>query len=272
MNDEMTDADGLELQRQAAIGRLLAGVVHEISAPLAAVVSNRDIESRLLEKIEQAANAAATGKVTDLVAACREMAAVDRVACERISHLVRSMKTAARAADPVPQRVQINQIVDGALELAKTEFRARIAVETDFGELPEVECLPHLMSQAILNLVTNAGQAIVGTGKITAGTRLEGDRAHIWIADTGPGIRPEDQTKVLKQSFTTKPLGSGTGLGLPIVNRIVTERHGGTVDFETAAGYGTTFHIRIPLQYKSAPDAESVSPELNEREGVEPIA
>ena len=96
----------------------------------------------------------------------------------------------------------------------------------------------------------NAGQAIEGNGKITAGTRLEGDAVHIWIADTGQGIRQEDQAKVLQQGFTTKPVGAGTGLGLMIVRRIVTEDHGGSIGFESDWGHGTTFHVRIPLEAK----------------------
>ena len=72
----------------------------------------------------------------------------------------------------------------------------------------------------------------------------------LWIADTGKGIREEDKVKVLKRGFTTKPVGVGSGLGLPIVNRIVTEDHGGTVGFESEWGRGATFHIGIPLHLK----------------------
>ena len=73
---------------------------------------------------------------------------------------------------------------------------------------------------------------------------------HIWIADTGKGIREEDKAKVLKSGFTTKPVGVGSGLGLLIVDRIVTEDHGGSIGFESEWGRGTTFHIRIPLHLK----------------------
>ena len=258
MSADITDPLLLELQRQATLGRLLAGVAHEMSAPLGAILSNRDVEVRLLDRIEKAAAGSPPGDVMELVAACRELARVDHVAGERINRLVRSLKIAGRAADPAPQWVQLNEIVESALDLAKTEFRSRIAAETDFGSLPDVECQPHLLAQAILNLVTNAAQAIEGAGTITVGTRLEGDSVHIWVADTGPGIRQEDRQKVLKQGFTTKPLGVGTGLGLLIVRQIVTEAHGGSVDFESEAGRGTTFHIRIPLQQN--------------RKGVEPSA
>lgn len=252
MSGEIQEEQLLELQRQAALGRLLAGVAHEFSAPIGSILSNRDVELRLLERIEKAVAEGAPERARELLSSCRELARVDQIAGERISRLVRSLKTAARVPDPQWHRANVNEIVDSTLELAKTQFRGRIAVETDFGTVPEVECHPHLLSQAILNLVVNAGQAIAGEGKITAGTRLEGDAVHIWIADTGQGIRDEDQPKVLQQGFTTKPVGAGTGLGLLIVRRIVTEDHGGSIGFESAWGHGTTFHVRIPLQAKKA--------------------
>jgi two-component system, NtrC family, sensor kinase len=240
----------VELQRQATLGRMLAGVTHEVSAPAGTILANCDTTLRVLDRIEQALADGASDRARKLVAACRELALVDRMAGERIRGLVRSLKVAARAADPHPQMVSVNEIVDSALQLAKAQFRDRVTVQTDFGTLPEVECYPHLLSQAILNLVTNAGQAIETAGMITAGTRIEGDTVHIWIADTGHGIRKEDQEKCLKQEFTTKPLGVGTGLGLMIVQRIVAADHHGTLDFESEWGRGTTFHIRIPLRQK----------------------
>ncbi len=250
MTVQIQEEQLLELQRQATLGRLLASVAHEFSAPIGSILSNRDVELRLLDRIEKAAAEPAPERVRELVTSSRELARVDQIAGERLIRLVRSLKTAARVPDPEWHRVNVNEIVDSALQIAKTEFRKRIEVETDFGTVPDVECHPHLLSQALLNLVTNAGQAIEGNGKITAGTRLEGDRVHIWIADTGHGIREENQAKVLKQGFTTKPVGSGTGLGLLIVERIVTEDHGGTIDFESVWGQGTTFHVRIPLEAK----------------------
>lgn len=247
MNAEITDEQLLELQRQAALGRLLAGVAHEFSAPIGSILSNRDVELRLLDRLEKAVAEAVPDRAKQLVESCRELARVDQIAGERISRLLRSLKISARECGPELQPVNLNEIVDSALQLAKTEFRTRIAVETEFGSVPEVECHPHLLSQAILNLLMNAGQAIEGNGKITVGTGVENDSAHIWVADTGHGIREEDKGKVLKQGFTTKPLGVGTGLGLMIVERIVTEDHGGSITFESEEGRGTTFHIRIPL-------------------------
>jgi signal transduction histidine kinase len=250
MSGEITEEQLLELQRQATLGQLLSGVAHEISAPIGSILCNLDVALRLLDRIEQAASQAQPERVKELLASCRELAGVDRTAAERINRLVRSLKVAARVADSEPRRVDVNEVVSSAMELARTQFRSRIVFETDFGPPAEAECYPHLLGQAVLNLVTNAGQAIETTGKITAGTRLEADSVHIWVADTGHGIHEEDKGKVLKLGFTTKPLGVGTGLGLTIVQRIVTEDHGGTVDFESEWGHGTTFHVRIPLQHK----------------------
>ena len=247
---EITEEQLLELQRLATLGRLLASVTHEFSAPICSILSNTETEMRLIERLEKALGEPSAGSAKELVASCRSLAQVDRLACERILALVKSLKTAARAGDAEFQRVNVNEIADATLQLAKTEFRGRIGVETDFGELPEVECYPHLLSQALLNLLTNAGQAIEGTGTVTVGTRPEGDRVHIWVTDTGRGIRDEDRPKILQRGFTTKPLGVGTGLGLSIVRQIVTESHGGAIDFESELGKGTTFHVRIPIDQK----------------------
>jgi len=247
---EITEGQLLELQRLATLGRLLASVTHEFSAPIGSILSNTEIEMRLIERLEKALAEPSTSLAKELVASCRSLVEVDRLACERITALVKSLKTAARAGDAEFQRVNVNEIADAVLQLAKTEFRGRIGVETDFGELPQVECYPHLLSQALLNLLTNAGQAIDGTGTVTVGTRPEGDRAHIWVTDTGRGIRDEDRPKILQCGFTTKPLGVGTGLGLSIVRQIVTESHGGEIDFESELGKGTTFHVRIPVDQK----------------------
>jgi two-component system NtrC family sensor kinase len=243
---QIHEEEFLELQRHAALGRLLAGVAHEFSVPVGSILSNRDLSLRLIGRLEQAVADSATARVGELLASWREMAQLDQIAGERIGHLVRSLKVAARASDSQLHRANLNDIVDSAVQLAKAQFRERITVDVTLGALPDVECYPHLVSQAVLNLVMNAGQAIDGTGKITVCTERDGDSAHIWVADTGCGIRDEHRAKVLKQGFTTKPVGAGTGLGLMIVQQAVTE-HGGSVTFESEWGCGTTFHIRIPL-------------------------
>jgi signal transduction histidine kinase len=96
------------------------------------------------------------------------------------------------------------------------------------------------------NLLDNAIDAVGDRGKITVGTRLDGDCILVDIADTGPGIPANARSHVFEPFFTTKEVGRGTGLGLDTVRRIVVERHGGSVTFDTAET-GTTFHVWFPL-------------------------
>ncbi len=239
----------IELQRFATLGKMLANVAHEFSTPAAALASNTELELRLLDQLDKATAGQTEGRVKDLLGMLRNLVTVDQVACGRIRDVVKSLKTAARARGEF-QAVDVNELVDSMVQLAKTEFRTGVEFRTDFGALPEVECDPSLLAQALLNLLTNAGHAIEGEGVVTVGTQLEQSMLHIWISDTGCGIREEDRPKVLQQSFTTKSVGVGTGLGLAIVVDVVRRVHHGTVEFESEYGKGSTFHVRIPIAHK----------------------
>lgn len=233
----------------AALGRLLAGVAHELAAPVGTVLSNADSNARLVDKLETALNDGRIDKARQLLTEVRALSRVSNIACTRIIATVRAVKTAARAGELEVQLASVNDIAAAMLELAKTQFGHQVSAETDFGELPLIECYPPLLAQVFLNLLTNAGQAIGCAGKVTLGTRQDGDCVHIWVSDTGCGIPEEVKSKILQSGFTTKPVGVGTGLGLAIVHRIVT-LHGGAVAFESKPGSGTTFHVRLPVRQK----------------------
>lgn len=248
----MTEEQLAEVHRMASLGRLLAGVVHEVNTPAAAILSNNQVVRRSLEKLEAALgespDAPGVSQAKQLVSALKSLAAVDQIACERIAVIVKSLKTFARVGDAELHRINLNENISSALKLLEAEFRGRIVVETHFAGLPEVECHPHLINQVFLNLLVNAGHAIDGEGKITVSTRLDGSHAVVSIADTGRGMTEEAKAKALRRGFTTKAVGVGTGLGLSIVKQIVVEGHGGTVRFQSELGKGTTFHVRIPVE------------------------
>ena len=113
-------------------------------------------------------------KARRIIATCQSLAAVDRIACERIRSVIRGLKSISRVDDGEPRKVDLNEHLRDTLKLTQAEFRKRVTVETDFGELPEVECYPQMLNQVFLNLLVNAGQAIDGEGKITVRTRVEG--------------------------------------------------------------------------------------------------
>jgi two-component system NtrC family sensor kinase len=246
-----------EAHKMAALGRLAAGIVHEINTPIGSILSNNETTRRSLDAIKAnllAAENPAPAKALQLLDSVAGLASIDKIACERIYGVIRSLKTFARVNEGDLRKVDIRELLDSTIKLVGSVYRRRICVNTYYDELPEVECYPGLLNQVFLNLIVNASQAIEDEGSIDVRTDLEGDRVHISITDTGSGIPPEVRPKIFAAGFTTKPFGEGTGLGLTITREIVEDTHGGTIAFETEMEKGTTFHVRIPVKQPRAAD------------------
>ena len=240
-----------EEHKMASIGRLLASIVHEVNSPIGSILSNNQVVLRSLELLKASlatGDAASLAKAGRLVETCLSLTAIDKIACERISDVVRGLKTFVRADSSELRKVNLNEQIQDTLKLTQGEFRQRIKVEANFGEIPPVECHANMLNQVFLNILVNAGQAIEGEGKIAVQTRLEGGSVHISIGDSGHGIKPEDRAKIFAGGFTTKPVGVGTGLGLALSKKIVEEIHGGSLSFESEVGVGTTFHVVVPVE------------------------
>jgi two-component system, NtrC family, sensor kinase len=245
-----------EAHRMASLGRLSAGIVHEINTPVGSILSNNEVILRSLDRIKillsqaQASGGPPPAKAMEILDIVAGLANVDKLACERISGVVRSLKTFARVSDHDRRKVDVNELVHHTLKLSNAVYRRQIAFVADLAELPPVECFPALLGQVLLNLVVNAAQAIDGEGTVTVRTRVEGSQIHIAVADTGQGIRPEDHGKIFRAGFTTKPIGEGTGIGLALSREIVVDTHGGSIGFESEPGKGTVFNVRIPIAHK----------------------
>jgi len=243
----------IEAHQMTAVGELLAGIVHEINTPIGSILSNNQVSAKSLQILEQLleeSQQSATPlppKVSRILKTLMSLAAVDKIACERIITVVRGLKTFVGGKGNEFLKADLNQILDNTLKLAHCEFRRRITVKTDFGEIPEIECEPHQLGQVFLNMLVNAGHAIDGEGEVTVETRLEDSHVHIAIGDNGSGIAPQHQASIFSTGFTTKAAGVGTGLGLSISKDIIVDVHGGSIEFESELGKGTTFHIRIPV-------------------------
>jgi two-component system NtrC family sensor kinase len=241
-----------EVHQMASLGRLLAGIVHEINTPIGSICSNTDVMLRAFEYLKPLLDEGtpeAMVKARRLVENCQSLATVDKIACDRMRSIIRGLKTFSRVDTDEPRRVNLNENLRDTIKLTAAEFRKRVIVETDFGELPEVECHPHMLGQVFLNLLVNAGQAIEGEGKIVVRTRADADHVWIDIADSGRGMTAQQQAKAFEAGFTTKAAGEGTGLGLSIAKEIIEQRHGGTIGFESRLGVGTTFHICLPVRH-----------------------
>ncbi|MDB5958899.1 MAG: sensor histidine kinase, partial [Massilia sp.] len=123
-----------------------------------------------------------------------------------------------------------------------------------YGDIPDIECLPSQINQVVMNMVVNAAHAIEGQrGVITISTGTEGDKVWIKIADNGFGIPKENLLRIFDPFFTTKPIGTGTGLGLSLSYGIV-QKHRGSIEVESELGTGTTFCITLPIRHNAPED------------------
>ncbi len=244
-----------EAHKMASLGRLAAGIVHEINTPIGSILSNNETIRRSLDSLRKLlATAIEQGqspppRTIAVLETLASLSDIDKIACERILGIIRGLKTFARVNESDIQKVNVHEIILNTIKLTNCVFRRRITVVTEFDEnLPDVECYPGLLNQVFLNLVVNASQAIAGEGTITIRTALEGERVHISVTDTGCGMPEDVRQRIFSAGFTTKPIGEGTGLGLTITREIVEDTHGGKISFETETGVGTTFHVWIPLR------------------------
>lgn len=244
-----------EAHKMASLGRLSAGIVHEINTPIGSILSNNETIRRSIENLKKLLAEAAEqqqpppAKAAAILDTLASLTDIDKLACERIYAVIRSLKTFARVSESDIRSANIHEILLNTVKLSGCVFRRRVTVVTDFDEsIPEIECYPGLLNQVFLNLLVNAAQAIPAEGTVTVRTRLEGDQVHIAISDTGTGIPPDVREKIFSAGFSTKPIGEGTGLGLTITREIIEDTHGGKISFETEMGAGTTFHVLLPIR------------------------
>jgi PAS domain S-box-containing protein len=272
------EAELRQAQKLESVGRLAAGVAHEINTPVQFVSDSvhfvRDAFgdlSSLMKSYGELRTAAASGSASpELVADVAEAEdaadvpyllenvpkALERSleGLDRVATIVRSMKEFAHPDQKEMAPVDLNQAIQSTLTIARNEYKYVAEVETDFGELPRVTCLVGEVNQVVLNIVVNAAHAIAdavkGTdarGRITVRTRREGDQVQIAISDTGGGIPEHVRERIFDPFFTTKEVGRGTGQGLAIARAVVVEKHHGSLTFESEVGRGTTFFVRLPI-------------------------
>jgi signal transduction histidine kinase len=180
----------------------------------------------------------------------------------RVAEIVRAMKQFSHPDQDEPELADLNRAIENTVTVARNEWKYVADVELDLDpELPAVPCRAGRFNQVILNLIVNAAQAIgelVGDGaqergKIHIMTRRGQGYVEIRVADTGTGIPARIRSRIFDPFFTTKQVGKGTGQGLAITHNIVVEQHGGSIEFETEEGKGTTFILRLPLQASQPP-------------------
>jgi signal transduction histidine kinase/CheY-like chemotaxis protein len=243
----------LEVQREglhqaekvAAMGQLLAGVAHELNNPLAAILGYAQL---LRMRVTSGALAEQLGTI--------EQAAM------RCARIVKNFLSLARHYPPERQSVSLTGIIENSVEVLSYTLRIDdVEVVLSLSDGPALWADPHQLEQVVMNLLTNAHQAVrhgPRPRRITVTTRYDhaADRITLQVADTGNGVPSELRRRIFEPFFTTKPPGQGTGLGLSLCRGII-EGHGGVIRVEDTAGPGAVFVVELPIGVPVSRQAEA---------------
>lgn len=277
-----SQAQLVQSEKMASLGQMVAGVAHEINTPLGYVKNNveimREFSAQVRElmgasnalvdallnpqgtDIEVASTLAAIEDLRTLVDPELLFADMETLFCDtsfglsQIGELVLGLKNFSRLDQSFTDNVSLNDCVGSALLIAKNAIKNKVEVICQLGELPMVSCMPSQINQVLLNLFTNAAQAIEGSGRLVIKTWADDTRVFVSVQDSGKGIPADNLKKIFDPFFTTKPVGEGTGLGLSLCWQII-EQHGGRIQVASEVGRGTRFVIILPRQQKTAPAA-----------------
>ena len=269
-------------QKLESVGRLAAGVAHEINSPIQYIgdgvyflrsayediskmfdgwrraveeLSDGDVQRRLQDRIAELMVKFDMEflRVEIPKALERTLDGVDRV-----TNIVKAMKEFAHPDANAHSPADLNHALKTTLLVASNEYKYIAKIHTEFAELPEVKCNIGELNQVFLNLIINAAHAIQDahkdstTGQIKISTAVDGDTAVIRIEDNGCGISAENLAKVYDPFFTTKEVGRGSGQGLAITHSILVDKHGGDIKISSQVGVGTEFTLRLPIAGRAA--------------------
>lgn len=272
-----TQVQLIQQEKMASIGQLAAGVAHEINNPMGFIYSNlnamqdysRNIASLivsyrdffedfnikaiteewyvpLIERVQQLRMLAKEIEIDFILEDIDALIAESKEGVDRIKKIVIDLKEFSQPGESGLKLTDINKCLDSTLNIISNEIKCKATVKKDYGELPQVMCRPQQMGQVFMNLLLNAAHAIEKEGEIAVHTATLDGGVYVRISDTGSGISETILPKIYDPFFTTKPVGSGTGLGLNVVYQII-QQHGGTIRAESIVGKGTSFHIYLSL-------------------------
>ena len=244
---QRTQAELVRSEKMASMGRLVAGIAHEINNPVNAVVNTANPLETTLEELIAGAGKMGPEELAVTAGEVREMLRVIQRGARRTKEIVQALHNYSRGDDDRLVDVDLHRGIDESLDLLRHHLRHGITVERDFGDTGQVRGYAGQLHQVFMNLLTNAAQALSDGrgGVIHIRTARVGGDVVITIADNGPGIPTDVLPRIFDPFFTTKDVGEGSGLGLSIVHGIV-ERHGGTITVDSEPGHGTKFTVRLP--------------------------
>lgn len=224
----------IQSEKLASLGKLAAGIAHEINNPLGGIL----IYSHLLleETNKNSPHYENLKKIVKETSRCKD--------------IVKGLLEFARPKEPETSQVDINDIVESSLAIMERQaLFQNIKIKKSYApDMPRIVADSAQLQQVFMNIILNAAEAMDGNGILTLSTALDGDKTHIEVkfSDTGHGIKEEDKRRLFEPFFSTKEVGKGTGLGLAISYSII-QKHNGTIEVESEIEKGSTFTVRLPV-------------------------
>jgi PAS domain S-box-containing protein len=280
MAEDITNSREEEMMRNLSrklesLGQMASSIAHEIKTPLqyighnAAFVSDSfkevvrfyDVIEGALVELEESVNLEISNKVRELIDQLDMefiMAEIPKAAEQiingvtRLSNIILAMNEFSHPGLGFKEKADINQLLQSTLVMVHSKIKKSADLQLELSDgLPAIPCYAGELNQVFLNLLINALDAVIDTGKwglIKVSTAAAGDEIIITIEDSGCGIPEENREQVFSPFFTTKGVGKGTGQGLSLAHNVIVEKHKGRIDLTSRVGKGTTFYIRLPLE------------------------
>ncbi|MBD2327310.1 GAF domain-containing protein [Alkalinema sp. FACHB-956] len=288
----LTQAQLIQSEKMSSLGRVVAGIAHEINNPINFVLGNLTHVNTYMEDLVTLIKAYQAHYpnpalelqdlqdrleldflLTDLPPTLKSM----RSGAERVRSIILSLRNFSRLDEADYKAVHIHEGIESTLMILQSYINEEISIHRQYSSLPKVKCYPRQLNQALMNILLNSVEALTDWSiehkQITIATSLvhrASDKAdfaeshaeiesilRIVIKDNGPGIAPDLQSKIFDPFFTTKDVGQGTGLGLTVSYQVIVDQHQGQLKLISQAGQGAEFVIEIPVMVESETDGSA---------------
>lgn len=278
---QLQEAQLVQSEKMSSLGRMVAGVAHEINNPVNFIYGNLEPAIQHVEDLlellriyhqevpnppptveDYAAEIDVEFVEEDLPKVLQSM----KFGADRVRQIVLSLKNFSRLDEAEAHAVNLHECIDSTLLILNNRIKKGITVECNYGDIPNIEGFAGSLYQVFMNIINNALDALDAkpdpqdSPKIAIATeRQDNNWVLVRIADNGSGIAPEDRAKIFETFFTTKPRGVGTGMGLSISYQIVVEKHRGKLICKSEVGSGTEFIISLPIRLQAVEESSSLA-------------
>jgi signal transduction histidine kinase len=243
-----TQEELITAAKMASLGELVAGITHEMNTPLGILLSSHEMIGSLADQMRGESGADKVGsRYARLIRGNIELG---RESGERLSSTIESLRLFGKGDSETPQQGDLIAMIEGTLVLLANQIDKGVRIEKDYPAAGTAFLLCHAgqLSQVFAHILSNAIQAMKGSGQITLSVRRSDNDWQLRIHDSGPGISPEILSRIFDPGFTTKGVGVGTGLGLSISKKIIEMNHKGKIRAENHPDGGAVFCIDLPIR------------------------